>query len=118
LTVPKYAVIDGRLLTCDGVPVAWLAHLGREGKGSPVKTEAEMEALAQTIVKALNVYGELGGGVCTCDQAGNFCLAHPNCTCGCPRGLHDGDGDLNPHAGACNRGRLACECLMYTPETA
>jgi len=106
--VAKYTIADGQMLMCDGQPVAWIAYV----RGGAID---DLKALAQTIAKALNVYGQLGLGVCTCDQAGNFCLAHPNCKCGCPRGAHDSDRDLNPYAGACDRGRLDCYCTSYCP---
>jgi hypothetical protein len=52
--------------------------------------------------------------VCTCDQHGDYCLAHPNCACGCPKHAHSFDeaaiGD------ACITGSMNCHgCVSYRP---
>lgn len=48
--------------------------------------------------------------VCTCNQHGNYCPAHPTCVCGCERHAHVA------RTRECFAGRLGCEgCESYRP---
>jgi hypothetical protein len=46
--------------------------------------------------------------VCTCNQHGDYCPAHPTCACGCQKHAHRG--------GPCIAGKLSCHgCDGYRP---
>jgi len=46
--------------------------------------------------------------ICTCDQDGDYCPAHPTCACGCQRHAHRG--------GPCIAGKMSCHgCDGYRP---
>lgn len=48
---------------------------------------------------------------CSCEQHGDYCRAHPNCACGCPRHAHSKD----PGVG-CFAGSMTCHgCTEYRP---
>jgi len=84
--------------------IAWICN--RPGWSQDIQFLSELDPEIEPGVKPVPITG----GLCTCNQEGDYCLAHPPCVCGCQRHAHRG--------GPCIAGKLTCDdCPSYRPVT-